>query len=134
MARLSDAEIETLFGTDPQLPFHAVLHTSGTGLWSRAVCAVPCDGIALGYISNDVRHGELRVYFDTSVWDVDAQGLIYTDKLFIAQLRKALAELGLSSEQVDYSEAGMQGRNFVSLDVGAEFLQSWLRLQNAISV
>ena len=94
------------------------------------MCAVPCDGIALGYISNDVRHGELRVYFDTSVWDVDAQGLIYTDKLFIAELRKALAELGLS-EKVDYSEAGMQGRNFVSLDVGAEFLQAWLRLRKS---
>jgi hypothetical protein len=131
MSYHSDAELELLFGTDPRLPFDRVFHTSGTGLWSRAVCAVPCTEIALGYISNDVKHGELMVYFDTSVWDVDSQGLIYTDKQFVTELRLALAELGLNSEDVDYSEAGMQGRDYVSLDVGEGFLQSWLKLQNA---
>jgi hypothetical protein len=128
----SNVEVELLFGTDPRLPFDRVFHTSGTGLWSRAVCAVPCTEIALGYISNDVKHGELMVYFDTSVWDVDSQGLIYTDKRFIAELRPVLEELGLNSEDVDYSEAGMQGRNYVSLDVGEKFLQSWLKLQEHV--
>jgi hypothetical protein len=31
----------------------------------------------------------------------------------------------VAGDDVDYSEQGMQGDNYVSFDVGAKFLKSW---------
>jgi hypothetical protein len=99
--------------------------TDGRGYWSRAVKAVQIVDMRLGYISDDRRFGELCVYFNTKDWDVNKDGLIYTDKSFITDLRNFLALHGLDNLDVEYSEQGMQGDNYVSLDVGAEFLQAW---------
>ena len=63
------------------------------------------------------------VYFNTADWDVDKDGLIYTDTQFKQELNAFLAEQGLG--QADYSEQGMQGDNYVSCDVGKAFLKSW---------
>ena len=52
-------------------------------------------------------------------------GLIYTDKDFIAELRMFLAQHGLPGDDVDYSEQGMQGDDYVSLDAGEEFVRAW---------
>jgi len=61
--------------------------------------------------------GELRVYFDESTWDVNKDGLIYTDPLFMKGLETILAIKGVPRGSVDYSEQGMQGDDFVSCDV-----------------
>jgi len=82
------------------------------------------------YIDEDSRFAELRVYFDTNTWDVEQQGLIYTDEFFLTGLRNRLVmELGFSrgaADDVDYSEQGMQGDTFVSLDAGKTFIAEWL--------
>jgi hypothetical protein len=52
--------------------------------------------------------------------------LIYTDSLFKQDLMKFVKEQGLVVD-LCYSEQGMQGDNYVSLDVGKEFLDSWAR-------
>jgi hypothetical protein len=108
-----------------------ILNTSGNGLWSGEEKAVTIKNMALGYIDEDFdagkypTFGELRVQFDTKTWDVDEDGLIYTDKLFIKELRQLLDQHGLPGKDVDYSEQGMQGDDFVSLDVGGKFLKAW---------
>ena len=100
--------------------------TDGRGHWSDTRSIVVINRIALVYVNEEGNFGELRAYFDTENWDVATDGLIYTDKLwkrvFLAQIKNTL---GFSSEailDIDYSEAGMQGNNYVSMDVGAQFL------------
>jgi hypothetical protein len=51
--------------------------------------------------------------------------LIYTDRQFQNELRVFLNQHGLVGADVDYSEQGMQGDDYVSLDVGRKFLKSW---------
>ncbi len=109
-----------------------VLHTDGLrGLWSDVAKAVTIKNMGLGYIDDDFdpgKHptfGELRVQFDTKTWSTDEDGLIYTDRLFIKELREFLDAHGLPGKDVDYSEQGMQGDDFVSLDVGGKFLKAW---------
>jgi hypothetical protein len=99
-------------------------NTSGNGYWSRAVKSVKVTGFDLGYVNDEVDFGELCVYFDTASWDVNRLGLIYTDKQFLAELKTFLAEQGFGTD-VSYSEQGMQGEEYVSLDCGPEFIKSF---------
>ena len=55
-------------------------------------------------------------------------GLIYTDAQFKRELRSFLETQGLDATDVSYSEQGMQGDNYVSLDVGDKFIASWIRV------
>ena len=100
-----------------------IFNTAGDGYWSRAQKAVRIVDMRLGYVSDERDFGELCVYFNTADWDVDKDGLIYTDTQFKQELNAFLAEQGLG--QADYSEQGMQGDNYVSCDVGKAFLKSW---------
>ncbi len=102
-----------------------ILHTGGGGYWSNTQRAVRIVNMGLGYISDELDFGELRVYFDTSTWDVEQDGLIYTDRKFERELREFLNTQGLVGKDVSYSEQGMQGDDYVSCDVGKKFLKSW---------
>jgi hypothetical protein len=106
-----------------------ILNTDGSGYWSNVRENVPITGLDLGYVNEDGTFGELRVYFDTKVWDVNHDGLIYTDKLFLHELKHFLVSLRLAGDDVGYSEQGMQGDNYVSLDVGYKFIQSFQALK-----
>ena len=108
--------------------FNCILNTCGDGYWSNKAKPVQVTGIAVPYINEDEDFGELHVYFDdgfSGSWDVSVDGLIYTDSQFLEELRSKLTEAGLDGSDVDYSEQGMQGDNYVSLDVGADFLKSY---------
>ena len=99
--------------------------TSGDGYWSTAAKDVKIVDMQIGYCNDEGDFGELRVYFDTADWNVNTDGLIYTDSLFLSYLQDFCNEHGLAGNDVDYSEQGMQGDNYVSLDVGAAFLATW---------
>jgi hypothetical protein len=110
------------------------LHTSGTGLWSTKATAVDITKLDLQYINNERDFGELCVYFNTDTWDTATDGLIYTDKLFMAELRAYLQTIGFTAEEandVNYSEQGMQTDEYVSCDVGAVFIAGLTRLDPA---
>ena len=98
--------------------------TAGDGYWSTVAKTVEITDMRLGYVADDKEFGELRVYFNMDTWDTLTDGLIYTDGDFIFELREFLTQHGLSGA-VDYSEQGMQGEDYVSLDVGTEFIASW---------
>ena len=98
--------------------------TNGKGYWSRTAKTVEIVDMRLGYVADDKEFGELRVYFNTEDWDVNVDGLIYTDKQFYADLQEFIKQQGLVVD-LCYSEQGMQGDDYVSLDVGAEFIASW---------
>ena len=103
----------------------ATLHTDGSGLWSNAKQAVRILDFELSYINKEESYGELRVLFDERDWAVGSLGLIYTDRLFLQELSEYLNSIGLAGDDVDYSEQGMQGENFVSCDVGEKFMASY---------
>jgi hypothetical protein len=100
------------------------LNTNGSGYWSNVAKTVLVTGLELSYVNDEGDFGELRVHFDTNTWDVDTDGLIYTDKQFINDLKVLLNRIELNTD-VSYSEQGMQGDTFVSLDVGPEFIKSF---------
>jgi len=100
------------------------LNTSGCGYWSQVVKSVKVTGLDLGYVNEEGDFGELCVYFDTESWNVNKDGLIYTDKKFLEELKTFLAEQNLGTD-VTYSEQGMQGDTYVSLDCGPELIKSF---------
>lgn len=102
------------------------LSTNGQGYWSNVAGEVKITGLDVAYVNDEGNFGELRVYFDTKSWDVDANGLIYTDKQFMKELRDLLTGMGFASDDVGYSEQGMQGDDYVSCDVGIKFLKSFI--------
>lgn len=60
-----------------------------------------------------------RFYFDPVLWDVDEHGFVYTDHLFVDNLHARLRARGWTNpeQSINYSESGMQGRDFVDFDV-----------------
>ena len=105
-------------------------HTNGKGYWTQFEKTVTILEVELAYVNtyvnDDGEFGELRARFDTKTWNCDENGLIYTDPQWIAEFRALMKSLGFSRnavEDITYSEQGMQGFNFVSMDVGADFLR-----------
>lgn len=109
-------------------------NTSGDGYWSTVAKAVRITDMRLGYVSDEEDFAELCVYFNTDDWDVNKDGLIYTDKGFMTDLRNFLTMQGLDNLDIDYSEQGMQGDDYVSLDIGKDFIDSWKRKFNLSTV
>ena len=107
----------------------ATLNTNGNGYWSRTKAAVEITALQLAYINDEQDFGELRVYFNTKTWFVNADGLIYTDKQFMRELKELLTQKGFDASDVSYSEQGMQGDTYVSCDVGERFINTFM--QNA---
>ena len=104
------------------------LHTDGSGYWSQAKQAVTISELSLNYFSLEDDVGELIAHFPKSSWDTNKNGLIYTDDLWIKEFRDELCKsYGISREEAEdirYSEQGMQGNDYVSMDVGEVFLGS----------
>ena len=94
--------------------------TCGMGLWSETIKDVECVGYTVPYTNQFSNFGELRVYFNTDTWNIDTDGLIYTDPAFLESIR-----LAFGTNDINYSEQGMQGTDFVSFDVGSEFLSMY---------
>ena len=110
------------------------LHTNGKGYWSDKATAVTVEALDLQYISNERDFGELCVYFTKASWDTAVDGLIYTDKQFMTELRAYLQTIGFTEAEandVSYSEQGMQTDEYVSCDVGAVFIAGLMRLDSA---
>jgi hypothetical protein len=104
----------------------ATLNTNGTGYWSNERKAVEITGLQLNYVNDEGLFGELCVHFNTNTWDVNTDGLIYTDKQFMRELKELLTVQGYDASDVSYSEQGMQGDTYVSCDVGECFINSFM--------
>ena len=110
------------------------LHTNGNGYWSSKATAVDIESLRLQYCNYERDFGELCVHFTPASWTTAVDGLIYTDKLFMTELRAYLQTLGFTEAEVNdvnYSEQGMQTDAYVSCDVGAVFIAGLMRLDPA---
>ena len=119
-----------------KIKLNTTCNTIGDGYWSREVKAVRLTKMTLHvqepYLPDDVpdEYGELRVFFDRRYWNLPKHGLIYTDSQWVKEFRKHLVSVGFSKAstkdtQLDYSEQGMQGDDYVSLDVSSKFIKAW---------
>lgn len=105
--------------------------TNGRGLWSDIITNVSLDEAALRLCQLDGTGlwGELRVSFKKLSWKTEKNGLIYTDPAFLKDLRNIFVERAFCSRAVaelDYSEQGMQGDQYVSLDAERHFCEHFL--------
>jgi hypothetical protein len=107
----------------------ATLNTAGDGYWSNKIKSVEITGLQLSYLNDELDFGELRVRFNTETWDTAKDGLIYTDRQFMEELKDLLTAKGFDASDVSYSEQGMQGDTYVSCDVGECFINTFM--QNA---
>jgi hypothetical protein len=108
-----------------------ILHTDGTGYWSKSKREVEVVELELAATYAKRTAGELRAHFTKASWDTKQHGLIYTDATFLKGLKEHLKSLGFRVSDVTYSEQGMQGINYVSLHVGGGFIGSWDKLVKA---
>jgi len=105
-------------------PFEFILETNGEGCWSKVATKVKTTILEL--IANpEDEYGEVRLYFDPTTWNIQTDGLIYTDPGFINDFYGALETTGFDDSDIYYSEQGMQGIDYVSFDVGSHFINSW---------
>lgn len=111
------------------------LKVNGKGLWTNVEASVDVKSIDVEY-DDEGNYGEARVYFDTATWDVNKNGLIYTDPSFIKELRALLMGAGFTRagvKDISYSEQGMQGDDYVSFDVGKDFSKDYAKVNNQAS-
>jgi hypothetical protein len=109
--------------------------TCGDGYWSNIAKEVFVENIAM-FITTDEDgcDGDLQAYFTEETWN-DSYGLIYTDSAFLDCVHTALIKAGISieaAEDVSYSEQGMQGDTYVSMDAYA--LGDYVRARMANTV
>ncbi len=108
--------------------------TDGTSLWAHGLMEnVTIRRLEIGYLADDKNFGELRAYFDPKQWDCFELGLIYTDEGWMECLKKELAKIGFSKISIDglsYSEQGMQGDDYVSMDFDGPFYSEWIKINN----
>ncbi len=102
-----------------------VLHTDGKGYWScKTPRAVTITKIYINYYDGKQRFGELCAKFDPEDWNVEVAGLIYTDDKWIKEFLAILEFMGVPTkdlECISYSEQGLQGKDYVSLDIRDAF-------------
>lgn len=100
--------------------------TDGRGYWSTTVKTVNINRVRLAYVNEEGDFGELRAYFDPREWNTNEDGLIYTDMMWKHSFLTCMENvMGFSPNAIldlSYSEMGMQGENYVSMDVGPQFI------------
>jgi hypothetical protein len=103
---------------------------SGNGLWflGEKGTKFSCT-IFLAFTDPDEDQASLRVFAVPRRYP-NKTGLIYTDPGFLRGVKALLKEVGMPAwSQVDYSEQGMQGFNYVDMEVCSKRAFKWLREQ-----
>ena len=111
------------------IPVNKMFATCGDGYWSEVAKEVFVENITMFISTENIGDegdeeycdGDLQAYFTEETWN-DSYGLIYTDSEFLECVHTALIKAGISieaAEDVCYSEQGMQGDNYVSMDAYA---------------
>jgi hypothetical protein len=105
----------------------AICSTSG-GLWSSEKRNVGIKRIEICYTDEELEYGIIKTFFKKSDWNPEKHGHIYTDRKWLADFRKLCNSIGLPGRDVEYTEWGLQGNDYVSLGVGKKFLKAWAKV------
>jgi hypothetical protein len=100
---------------------------AGDGYYTERQCVVhgvlECEELSWGRDENWA-----MANFHLDEWDTIEDSLIYSDSLFVKDLRENLRQLGFKHyPEIDYSEQGMQGENFVNLDCTDNLVQEVIK-------
>jgi hypothetical protein len=96
------------------IPVQWAIQTGGDGLWSSRSAIVEVTSLTIKWEGGNVV--EINVSFDPNTWNVEHYGLIYTDELFRKAFQDKLSELCGNNTIVDYTEQGMQGEDYISME------------------
>lgn len=97
----------------------------GDGLWSDKEAIVDITAVLPDTVRD--KYITFMVFFEN--WNVDEDGLIYTDETFKEDFRNHLVTLGLDPEvaaRISYTEQGMQGDDYVSMETGDNRFAEWM--------
>jgi hypothetical protein len=115
--RIEVQTYSTLYHYERKVNF--ITSTDGEGFWNRVNKDIRVVKLDLNH-DYQFQSFELRAYWDKRNWNVNRHGLIYTDCLWFSSFKKSLIHLGFSKDSLKalgYSEQGMQGNDYVSMDV-----------------
>lgn len=105
-----------------------ICQTDGSSLWSNSKRKIIHNKIEL-LVDEDDQYSSLRVYFNKNYWNVEKHGLIYTDKLWMKSFLKEMKRICFKNlENVQYSEQGRQGNNYIDLDVDEKFKNEFFNI------
>ena len=93
-----------------------ILHTNGSGYWSKAKKEVKITKI--NWYSRYA-----NILFDINTWNTNEYGLIYTDDLFEKELNDYFKTILNKDLNITYTEQGMQEDNYVSMEHDIPFLE-----------
>ena len=96
------------------IPVQWPIQTGGDGLWSTRSTIVEVTNITIKWEGSS--QVEINASFDPNTWDVERDGLIYTDNMFLEGIRRKISDLCGNNTIIDYTEQGMQGEDYVSLE------------------
>lgn len=129
-------------GFEFEVAVNEVYTTAGDGYWSDVSKDVSVLGMGM-YVARDEDEGagDFYITYDEATWDMDTDGLIYTDSAFLANvqdfMRDVLLRMGVDDDvanslvaDITYSEQGMQDYGRVSCDAYA--LADFLRNFNTV--
>jgi len=127
MTLLNDMHEDWDHADDDHRPGIVTIKVGGAGLWSTAKPTdVQITEWSVTWISITADYGEVNVHFNTQDWRPDRDGLIYTDPEFLQGINQYFRDLlGLDQDCVNYTEQGMQGDNYVSMEFYREFIQAF---------
>lgn len=111
--------------------------TDGTGYWSTKQTTVHITGLELNVYEEDGEFiaAELRLFFDPATWDTATDGLIHTDPEFLKEVLQHFEEQGIPCKGwLGYSEMGMQGDDYVSMDASESFANDFQAWETALEV
>jgi hypothetical protein len=108
------ADFESLSPETVVMACDFVVRTSGDGFWSKKV-----KDVRVHRIEYDEEFDGVNVYFDTLTWDVRKDGLIYTDDGFEMGVIVFLYQFwpDVNWSMLQYTEQGMQGEDYVSMEL-----------------
>jgi hypothetical protein len=94
-----------------------VVKTNGKGFWSKKSVLVEIKKIELIVATSETF---VFVYWAPNAWDIEEDGLIYTDSYFKQDLKKQLSILHpeINWGSLSYTEQGMQGLEYVHMILG----------------
>lgn len=90
----------------------------GKGLWGVADDEIEytISKVSFPYMDDEYSFVSMNVYLKD--YNSKKAGLIYTDKTFLKNLKDILKRGGITPK-IDYSEQGLQGKDYVNFDVVA---------------
>lgn len=94
----------------------------GNGVWGSnpEVMSFTVSEVSITYADAKSKFVSIDVHLDD--YEASSNGLIYTDKVFMASIQDLLNKASLGGDAVDYSEHDSQGDHAVNLDVSCEAL------------